>query len=172
MKKAMIMNTHFDNLYTPNVAVYPLLKYLPPIAYEDSESNYTIWECTDYGQSKITSCLKEIGYKVISTDITTGFDFLNDKPDFNFDIIITNPPFSLKDDFFQKCYEYKKPFALLLPLTALEGIRRGKMYKEFGISVIVLDKRINYMDKKGNWQNTSWFVWNIIPNNRLTFESL
>jgi hypothetical protein len=172
MKKAMMQATKFDNLYTPDKAVIPLLPYLPPLAYEDSESNYTIWECADAGNSKITKILKNEGYPVISTDIETGFDFLNDVPNFHFDIIISNPPFSLKDKWIKKCYEYNKPFALLLPLTALEGIQRGKMYREHGISVIVLDKRIDFTGKGANWFNASWFVWNIIRNNCLTFESL
>ena len=41
-------------------------------------------------------------------------------------MIITNPPYSLKDEFIKKCYEWKKPFCLLLPITALEGKVRGK----------------------------------------------
>ena len=38
-----------------------------------------------------------------------------------FDCIITNPPFSLKQEFLQRCYELGKPFALLLPLTTFES---------------------------------------------------
>ena len=37
-----------------------------------------------------------------------------------FDMIITNPPYSLKDEFIKKCYEWNKPFCLLLPITAFE----------------------------------------------------
>jgi len=172
MKKAMMQATKFDNLYTPDKAVIPLLPYLPPIAYEADEKEYIIWECCDSGNSKITKILKTECYNVISTDIATGFDFLNNVPNFHFDMIATNPPFSLKDKFLQKCYEYNKPFALLLPLTALEGIQRGKMYREHGISVIVLDKRIDFTGKGANWFNASWFVWGFLPKNSLIFEAL
>ena len=119
MKKALIdyiKRGPNDEIYTPDYAVLPLLKYLP--------KNKIVWECSDFGRSNITKVLKQNGYKVISTH-KKNFNFLTDTPDFDFDIIITNPPYSLKNEFIQKCYDLKKPFALLLPITALEGVERG-----------------------------------------------
>lgn len=166
MKKAMInymKNEKNDELYTPNYAIEPLLKYLP--------KNKIIWECTDFGSSNITKLLKQHDYKVISTH-KDNFDFLTDIPNFDFDIIITNPPYSLKNEFLKKCYEYDKPFCLLLPLTSLEGIERGKMFREKGIDVLVLDRRCDFMDnKKSNWFNTSWFCYKVLPK-QLIFEEL
>ena len=168
MKRAMInyiQNEKNDELYTPEYAIKPLIKYLP--------KNIKIWECTDFGSSNITKVLKENGYQVITTH-KDNFDFLTDKPNFDFDMIITNPPYSLKDEFLKKCYEYNKPFALLLPLTSLEGINRGKMYRENGIELLVFDRRCNFIydnDKKSNWFNTSWFCWNVLPQ-QLIFEEL
>ena len=168
MKKAMIdymKNEKNDELYTPDYAIKPLLKYLP--------KNKIIWECTDFGNSNITKVLRENGYKVISTH-KKDFDFLIDNANFEFDIIITNPPYSLKDEFLRKCYEYKKPFCLLLPITSLEGIERGKMFRENDIQLLVLDRRCNFIynnAKKSNWFNTSWFCWNILPK-QLIFEEL
>lgn len=168
MKKAMIdymKNEKNDELYTPEYAIKPLLKYLP--------KNKIIWECTDFGSSNITKVLKESGFNVISTH-KKDFDFLKDIPDFEFDIIITNPPYSLKDEFLRKCYEYKKPFCLLLPITSLEGIERGKMFRENSVELLVLDRRCNFIynnAKKSNWFNTSWFCWNILPR-QLIFEEL
>ena len=152
-----------DELYTPDYAIEPLLKYLP--------KDKIIWECTDFGSSNITKLLKQHDYKVISTH-KDNFDFLTDIPNFDFDIIITNPPYSLKNEFLKKCYEYDKPFCLLLPLTSLEGIERGKMFREKGINVLVLDKRCDFMDnKKSNWFNTSWFCYKVLPK-QLIFEEL
>lgn len=164
MKKAMIdymKNEKNDELYTPEYAIKPLLKYLP--------KNKIIWECTDFGGSNITKVLKENGYKVISTH-KKDFDFLKDNPDFKFDIIITNPPYSLKDEFIKKCYEYQKPFCLLLPITSLEGIERGKMFRKNNIELLVLDRRCEFMNKSCYF-NTSWFCWNILPK-QLIFEEL
>ena len=165
MKKALIdyiKELKNDEYYTPGYAIKPLLKYLP--------KNITIWECTDYGESNITSILRGGGYNVISTK-KEDFDFLIDKPDFDFDMIITNPPYSLKDEFIKKCYEYKKPFCLLLPITTLEGVDRGNLFREYGIEVIVFDRRIEFIKEKGNWFNASWFCWKVL-NKELIFEKL
>lgn len=165
MKKAMIdymKNPIFDDLYTPEYAIKPLLKYIP--------KNITVWECCDFGGSKITKLLKEHGCKVISTDKEENF--FEYEPKEKFDMIITNPPYSLKDDFIKKCYEWGKPFCLLLPITSLEGKTRGREFRKHGIEILVFDGRIEFIsDKKGNWFNTSWFCWNVLPK-QLIFEEL
>ena len=166
MKKAMIeymKKEKNDELYTPKEAIIPILRYL------DKEKIY--WECTDFGESNITKVLKEKGFKVVSTS-KEQIDFLKDKADFEFDVIITNPPYSSKNEFLKRCYEYNKPFLMLLPLTALEGKERNKLYKENGIELIVLDKRINFMKDKNNvWFNTSWFCYKICDK-QLNFEEV
>ena len=170
MKQAMInyvQNDKFDDLYTPEYAVTPLINYLT--------TGLIIWECTDFGESKITKVLQDNNYVVTGTDIIKGFDFLNHTADFHFDMIITNPPYTKKNQFLAKCYEYDKPFALLLPLTALESAERGKLYKKYGISVIILDRRVNFSKTSNNvWFNTSWFCWNLdkLSNNSIVFEKL
>lgn len=174
MKQPMI-NTmkveKFDTLYTPFTAMTPLIKHL--YINKDKVGNGLIWECCDSGGSLITSRLTEYNsYKVISTDIETGFDFLKDTPKFSFDMIITNPPYSQKDQFLEKCYSYKKPFALLLPLTALEGVKRGQLFRKYGISVIILDKRTDFTGKAKPWFNASWFVSGIFNGNELIFEEV
>lgn len=184
MKKAMIdymQNIKNDELYTPEYAIKPLLKYINEyniIDASDEDGCFKlkkpiIWECTDFGNSNITKVFENAGYDVISTN-KEDFDFLNDEAIFDFDMIITNPPYSLKDEFIKKCYEYNKPFALLLPITSLEGIERGKMFRENGIELLVFDRRCNFIydnAKKSNWFNTSWFCWNILPK-QLIFEEL
>ena len=173
MKQAMInyiQKEKYDEIYTPEYAIKPLLEYIP--------KGITIWECCDFGKSKITEVLKKHGCNVISTGKNENFfEFI---PNNDFDMIITNPPYSLKDDFIKRCYEWDKPFCLLLPITALEGKNRGKMFREKGIEVLVLDGRVQFMEnmikdynkkKSGNWFNTSWFCYNVLPN-KLIFKEL
>lgn len=166
MKQRMIdymKEEKYDELYTPNEAIYPILKYL------DKDKIY--WECTDFGDSNIRKVLVENGFKVIATR-KEEFDFLKDEPLLKFDVIITNPPYSIKDKFIKRCYELDKPFLLLLPLTALEGKERNKLYKEKGIELIILNKRINFMKNKNNvWFNTSWFCRGI-TDKQLNFEEV
>ena len=86
-------------------------------------------------------------------------------------MIITNPPYSLKDKFIEKCYEWNKPFCLLLPITALEGKKRGNLFRKYSIEVMIFDGRIQYMKEKNNWFNTSWFCYKVLPK-QLIFEQL
>ena len=166
MKQTMINYINkekYDELYTPEEAIYPILKYL--------DKSKVYWECTDFGESNITKVLRENGFKAVNTS-KVEIDFLKDDIDFYFDVIITNPPYSLKNEFIKKCYEYDKPFLLLLPLTALEGKERNELYKKYGIEIIVLNKRINFMKNKNNvWFNTSWFCRGICDK-QLNFEKV
>ena len=52
-----MQNVKNDELYTPEYAIKPLLKYLP--------KNITIWECTDFGSSNITKLLTGGGIKLL-----------------------------------------------------------------------------------------------------------
>lgn len=152
MKKALInymKNEKYDIFYTPNEAINPIIDLI--------DKELIIWECCDdTGDSNITKTFRERGNKVITTGIKENF--LTFKPPFNWDIIITNPPYSLKDEFLKKCFEYGKPF-LLLPITALEGKQRGKLFRKYGINVIVLDKRTQFIKGKQVYFNTSWFYY-------------
>ena len=165
MKQAMInytQNKKHDHFDTPAYAVYPLLKFIKP--------EWAIWEPTDTtGKSEIARVLREHGNKVISTS-QGDFDFLTGEPDFYYDCIITNPPYTLKNEFIKKCYESGSRWAMLMPLTALEGVERGKWYREQGLELLVLDRRVEFTGGSV-WFNTSWFCSGILPRG-LMFAAL
>lgn len=119
-----------------------------------------IWEpCDPSGVSNITKVFQQSGHKVISTGLP-GSDFLRmRRPPNGVKCIITNPPYSLKDQFLEKCFSFGIPFCLLLPITALEGVRRGAMFREHGIQVLILDRRVQFIPGKSVYFNTSWFCW-------------
>lgn len=57
-----------------------------------------------------------------------------------FDIIVTGPPFSKKEKFVRACCELDKPFALLLPITAIKnGIL--EMCREYDLQYLYCGKR-------------------------------
>jgi len=127
------MSGRSDEFMTPKYAIKPLLPYL--------KKSWTIWECA-WGKGSLAKHLEKRGFKVIGEPF---WDFLNKDLGLNkggFDIIVTNPPYSLKDKFLERCYELGKPFALLMPLTALEGKARGELYRKYGIQLIIPNKRI------------------------------
>lgn len=151
-----------DNFQTPKIALDVLLPYL--------KRDWVIWECA-WGEGNLFSFLKEEGFKVVGSD--KDFDFLINNKDC--DCIVTNPPYSIKDKFLARCYELNKPFALLMPLTALEGKKRGELYRKYGIQLIIPNKRINFKTPSGKgsgaWFQTAWFTWKLhLPNDLLFVE--
>lgn len=166
MKEALKNHQTFDELFTPDYAIEPLLKYIP----RDIQS---VWCPCDHAESRIVQMLQGTEqYSVVCSHIECGCDFLTYETKQPYDMIITNPPFSIKDKIISRCYELGKPFALLLPLTALEGERRNKLFSKNGIGVIVLDKRVDYNGKGACWYNTSWFVHHPLLDGRIFFEKI
>lgn len=165
-KKDFIKRGIFDELYTPDEAVDMILPYIP-------RKVSTIWECTAIKESRIVKVLKDAGYKVITTHIENGQDFFKYEPS-NYDMIITNPPYSLKNKFLKRAYNLKKPFMFLLPLTTLEGIERGEMFGKNGIQMLIPNKRFNFKPEKnsGAWFQTSWFCFNCKLSSDLNFVKL
>ena len=123
-----------DEVYTPDYAVKPILKFLKP--------GSVIWCPFDTENSEYVKIFKEAGYKVIYSHIDNGQNFFEFEPKEDYDVIISNPPFSIKDAILNRLSELKKPYAMLLPLPALQGQKRFKYLK--GSQALIFDKRINY----------------------------
>ena len=140
-----------DECYTPVEAIEPLLPYL-------SKENI-IYEPTSGKSSSIVDYLQAQGLKVSSSG---DKDFLNDElPDF--DVIVTNPPYSKKDKFINKCYTLGKPFALLLPVSAIQGKFRGNLFNKYGIELLVLNSRVDFTGKGSPHFGVAWFCWKLLP---------
>lgn len=149
-----------NELYTPFYAVEPIIKYLP--------KDKVIWCPFDKRWSAFTVLLKEHGYNVIFSHIDTGEDFFSYEPD-EWDIIVSNPPFSIKDKIIKRLYSFDKSFAVLLPLNSLQGKIRYEYFKE-GIQILTFDTRINFhkensMDVtvKGSPFATAYFCKDLLP---------
>ena len=120
-----------DTFQTPNYAIDLLIPFIP-------KGISHVWECAA-GGGKISGKLRSAGYTVFETDIQSDregvekYNFITGE--IRTDIepgkfsIITNPPFSIKDLFVEKCFEYSIPFALLINADysgqTIEWIRRG-----------------------------------------------
>lgn len=127
-----------DETFTPRLAVLPLIKYL--------DKDKIIWCPFDTEDSEFVKVFKENGFKVIYSHIDNGQNFFSYEPEEKYDIIISNPPFSIKDDILKRLYELNKPFMMLLPLPTLQGQKRFKYLKD--TQALVFDKRINYYRDK------------------------
>lgn len=131
-----------DEVYTPAYAVKPIVKYIKD-KYGD---NATIWCPFDEKDSKYVEVFSAAGFTVIYTHINNGKNFFEYEPR-HYDIIVSNPPFSIKDDILRRLDELNKPFAMLLPLPTLQGQKRFEYLKK--CQALIFDKRINfYKDKE------------------------
>lgn len=123
-----------QEMYTPYYAVDPIVKYIP--------KQYKIWCPFDKEWSAFYRTFKTLGYDVIRSHIDEGQDFFLYEPE-GYDIIISNPPFSIKDKILERLYELEKPFAVLLPLNSLQGKSRYKFFSK-GIQLLSFDQRIGF----------------------------
>ena len=159
--KVPVMAGHSDQFQTPPQAVDILVPYLKP--------QWIIWECA-WGQGKLANHLIKRGFNVVGD----GSDFLTSSP--QGDCIVTNPPYSIKDKFIARCYELRMPFALLLPITALEGKFRQSYYSKYGLQLLLPNKRFNFEtpsgEGSGSWFATAWFTNGLQLPSQITFVDI
>lgn len=128
-----------DEYYTPKYVVEILLPFL-------KKKKYTrIWCPFDKEWSEYVKTFKENGFTVISSHIDNGEDFLKYTPEEDYDIIISNPPFSIKQPIFEKLNALKKPFAILLSATSVQSAKMIRLLSEVEeLFFIIFDQRISY----------------------------
>lgn len=171
-----------DLCQTPGYALAPILPALHKLKEEiEKTSLFSIYECAA-GEGYLWNTLISYGFNTINMDLLyTGNDFLNDNLNFIFHVIVTNPPFSLKYDFFKRCYELDKPFALLMPVDVFGSKKGQQLMSQYGGTCILMDKRINFKMPNKGWEGSgsdfsvAWFTKGLFPdeypNYRLQFYS-
>lgn len=110
MKLDIVANSGNDEFYTPCYAIEPLIKYIKPTS--------VIWCPFDTEQSNFVKLFIKNGFNVISSHIENGIDFFNTEIP-KCDYIISNPPYSLKAQVFEKLFEIGIPFAMLVGVVGL-----------------------------------------------------
>ena len=156
-----------QEMYTPYYAVEPIVKYIP--------KHYKIWCPFDEKWSAFYQTFKNLGYDVIRSHISEGKNFFTYEPE-EYDIIISNPPFSIKDEILERLYELGKPFAVLLPLNSLQGKSRYKFFSQ-GIQILTFDQRIGFHNQsnmnltiEGSPFATAYFCRDVLPNDLIIEE--
>jgi len=138
MKMDKIAGSGKDEFYTPKYAVLPIAKYL--------KRSSTIWCPFDTEESHFYKVLTSQGHNVICTHIWNGQDFFDvDFP--KCDYVISNPPYSIKTEVFEKLFTIGLPFAMLVGVVGLfESQRRFNMFKHNIFEIMYFDKRISYFE--------------------------
>lgn len=131
-----------DQFQTPDYATDLIVPYLT--------LGKTIWEpCA--GQGKMVKRLQRRGFIVHGTTLSeTGeFNALEYVPEWDQDwqIVVTNPPFSLKAKIVKRFIDLDKPFAFLIPGDWAAWMIRAM--REFGCELLVPTRRISYITPNG-----------------------
>ena len=149
-----------DEYYTPKYVVEILIPYLK------DKNIKTIWCPCDKDWSWFVKVFQDNDFNVIYSHIDDGKDFLEYEPDEEYDIIITNPPFSIKNKILQRCLDLKKPFVLLLSATCIQSASLINIISKCEkFNFIMFDKRISYSGDRPPFP--SWYFTNgILDSNK------
>lgn len=138
-----------DEWTTPSILVdciIPYVKEWARIFEKLHQRPPVIWCPFDKAESKYVEILEREGFFVIHSRIEEGKDFFKYEPD-EYDIIISNPPFSMKLKIFERiCFDLKKPFVLLMNIMALNYQEIGNLFQFVGreIQFIIPDKKVSF----------------------------
>lgn len=129
-----------------------------------------VWECAE-GDGDMVRVLRE-RYSVVGTDIRSGVDFLADgilNCDENAGIrwIITNPPFSLAEEFIRHASEMGVPFAFLLKSQYWHSKKRMPLFEEITPTFVCpLTWRPDFTGQGNSLMDMCWVIW--LPGQRET----
>jgi len=77
--------------------------------------------------------------------LDNGQDFFTYTPDEHYDYIISNPPYSLKNEVFERLFALKAKFAMLVGVVGLfESQRRFGIFRDNDFDIMYLNKRISF----------------------------
>ena len=170
MKMDVVAGSGNNEYYTPPYAIKPIIKYLKP--------HSTIWCPFDTEESNYVKMLREAGNDVIATHIDSGGDFFKIEPP-KCDYIISNPPFSLKQQVFQRLFEIGTPFAMLVGIVGLfESQRRFEMLRDYDFELMYFNKSLSffkdYADQKPSFNPpfSSVYVCHHVLPKQIVFEEI
>ena len=65
-----------------------------------------------------------------------------------FDILVSNPPYSIKKKCFEYAFSFNKPFCYLVPLDTIESQYWTDMFRDKDFTLIIPKKRIKFDESK------------------------
>jgi hypothetical protein len=110
------------------------------------------------GDGRLYDWLQSQGLSTSYTELTEGLDFFdwNDQVD----LIFTNPPFSLAQQFIDHSLAHAQTVFMLLRLNYLGSIKRYEWWSaNLPIALYVLSKRPSFTGSGTDATDYAWFVW-------------
>lgn len=174
MKMDKVANSKNDEFYTPKYAVVPILDKLEPKS--------KIWCPFDTKDSEFVKQLIKQGHNVTSTHIVNNQDFfklINTDEYTKFDYIISNPPYSLKNEVLTALFNQRIPFAMLMGAVGIfESQKRFELFKNHKFELLIMNKRIDFFNDyleikpSKNPPFSTWYICSNILKNNIEFEEI
>ena len=147
-----------DEAYTPAYGVEPILKYIPKDA--------KVWCPFDTKESEFVKQISQQN-SVVYSHISEDKDFFTYEP-FQWDVIVSNPPFTNKRKFFERALSFEKPFALIMTNTWLNDSAPKQLFKDKDLQLLMFDKRMKFNSPDGRANDkitfsSSYYCWNFLP---------
>ena len=137
MKMDKVAGSGNDEFYIPEYAIEPLFAYISTQA--------TIWCPFDTEDSHFVKMFRARGNKVIATHLKNGQDFFTYEPEDYYSCIVSNPPYSLKNEVFDRLFALKKSFAMLIGVVGIfESQKRFNLFRDNDFEIMYLNKRISF----------------------------
>ena len=156
-----------DECITLPYAVEPIIKYIP--------KHSIVWCPFDKASSEFVKQIKEAGFKVIRSHIDEGKDFYEYEPEEDWDVIISNPPFTNKRLIFERALSFNKPFALIMSNTWLNDSAPKILFKDKELQLLMFEERMLFsnngiVNRKITF-SSSYFCYSFLPK-QIIIESL
>lgn len=151
-----------DECYTPKYVVESILPYIP--------KDKRIWCPFDTENSYFVRVLRENGYNVVHSHISYGQNFYTYEPE-EWDIIVSNPPFTNKKQIFERAFQLGKPFMLLMTAQWLNDAAPVDLYCKYNKDMQIIHYRnriqfLNQNDKKIPFKSV-FFCSDILEKNNI-----
>ena len=134
-----------DEYYTPKILVdilEPYIKLWHDNYITKHKRDPIFWCPFDTENSEFCLFLKDSNYKYVHSHIKDNYDFFNLNP--QFDCAISNPPFSTKLEVFNRLFELKKPFAMIMNMMVINYQIMGDLFVENKIQLLIPNKKVSF----------------------------
>ncbi len=163
-----ITTSSSDEWYSPQSIVDMIVPYILKSGYKK------IWCPFDMADSNFVMTFKDKGLDVTYGHICTGQDFFNyEEP--QGEIVVSNPPYSKRNEIFQRLYEMNVPFALVMNFNGLfDSKKRLELFKQHGIEIIIPRGRMKFVQQERGYLKSpnfqSVYVCNKLLNKQIVFD--
>jgi len=132
-----------DDYMTPKYAWENITEYIP--------KDKIIYEAF-YGDGTSGEYLRELGCKKV---IHEPIDFFDDTTLPDYDILISNCPFSKSKEIMNRLFKLDKPFILILPSSKI-NTSYMRIFKNSNLQIIIPRKRIHFEKKINGETPNGW----------------